>query len=71
MTMLVCFTKKYDDGTVSDRQYHVFCKCLYETEFVHDSIFKAFIEKGYTWSAVPFTENFAYNCDFTMSNCGE
>lgn len=71
MTFLVCFTKERDDRTVADRQYHVFTKCLNNIEFVHDNIFKAFTEKGYTWSAVPFPLELAYNCDFTVTNCCE
>lgn len=71
MTYLVCFTKWFEDNTVMDRQYHVFTDCLNQIEFVHDSITKAFLAKGYTWSAVPFPLVLAYNCDFTVSKCCE
>lgn len=63
ITMLVCFNKG------DDIQYHVFENCKDRTYFVFDSIFKAFMSKGYTWSAIPFESAYAYACGFTITEC--
>lgn len=72
MTYLVCFSKYDSCGElIVDSQFHVFDKCLTRVEFIHDELFKAFMNKGYLWSAVPFNLDLAYHCGFTISNCCE
>lgn len=68
---LVSFTKQID-GCVVDIQYHVFeVAAIYDVSFVHDELFRSFMDKGYTWSAVVFPEILAYSCGFTISKVGE
>lgn len=61
MKMLVCFSKE------EDIQYHVFTGCNSIIDFVHDSLFQAFMEKGYTWSSVMCSDQLFNAVLFTSS----
>lgn len=65
MNMLVSFTKD------KDIQYHYFTNCKEYISFISDDIYKLFISKGYTWSAIQFPEELANKCMFTQSICNE
>lgn len=61
MVMLVSFSKN------SDIQYHAFDCGPDRYCFFFDPIYRAFIEKGYTWSGIPFPEELVDKCMFTFS----
>lgn len=68
---LVSFTKQIDNCII-DIQYHVFeVSAFYDVSFVHDDLFRTFMDKGYTWSAVVFPEDLVYSCGFTISKVVE
>lgn len=48
--MLVSFRKG------NDLQYHCFTGCDSIIAFVHDPVFKAFMDRDYTWSAIPLPD---------------
>ena len=65
MTYLVSYTKD------QDIQYHVFTEVPEPLLFILDDLHCAFTKKGYTWGSVPFTEELAEKCMFTMSKYEE
>lgn len=48
--MLVSFRKD------NDQQFHCFTGCDSLISFVHDSVFRSFMDHGYTWSAIPLPD---------------
>ena len=70
---LVQFTKHVNKedthSEVIDVQYHLFTNCDEILGFIHDPIYRGFIDKGYLWSAIDFEIEWADMIGFTISEC--
>ena len=70
---LVQFTKRVNKediySEVIDVQYHLFTNCDDNLGFIHDPVYRRFIDNGYLWSAVDFKLEWAYMIGFTISEC--
>lgn len=56
--MLVCFHKN------NDYQYHCFTGCSSIISFVHDPLFRKFMNKDYQWTSIPLPDELVFQLDF-------